>query len=320
MDNIEISIDEPVVEITDEYSVDYDLPIASSTTLGGVKIGANISETLDGTISVPIASADTAGVIKVGSNLSIDENGVLSGQAGGSVTVDSTLSTVSTNPVQNRVITSEINATNSNVSTIQSNLSGINTSIGNLAEALGTTNTNVTTNTNNISALQTAVQTNTDNISTNAGNITTNTNNITALDTRLGTDEGYITAQGNAIGQLQDNVDVLAVTFTETAAGSDIDNTIWTGGNVTIFRRGKIGVVTLDLEGTYTLAGSSSKIVYTMVNQDNLPTYVGKGALYTDDGVVYGEFDSDGKLIIYNYGSQNISLSYLMGSIPVVFA
>lgn len=320
MDNIEISIDEPVVEITDEYSVDYDLPIASQTTLGCVKIGANISETSDGTISVPIASADTAGVIKVGSNLSIDENGVLSGQAGGSVIVDSTLSTVSTNPVQNRVITSEINSTNSNVSTLQSSISGINTTIGNLTESLGSTNTNVTTNTNNISALQTAVQTNTDNISTNAGNIATNTSNISDLDTRLGTDEGYITSQGNAIGQLQSNVDVLAVTFTETAAGTDIDNTIWTGGNVTIFRRGKIGFVTLDLEGTYTLAGSSSKIVYTMADQDNLPTYVGKGALYTDDGVVYAEFDTEGKLIIYNYGNQNINLSYLMGSIPVVFA
>ena len=123
MDNIEISIDEPVVEITDEYSVNYELPIASQTILGGVKIGANISETSDGTISVPIASADTAGVIKVGSNLSIDENGVLSGQAGGSVTVDSTLSTVSTNPVQNRVITSEINSSKSSEPALTSSVS-----------------------------------------------------------------------------------------------------------------------------------------------------------------------------------------------------
>lgn len=320
MDNIEISIDDPVVEITDEYSVDYELPIASQTTLGGVKIGANISETSDGTISVPIASANTAGVIKVGSNLSIDENGVLSGQAGGSVTVDSTLSTISTNPVQNRVITSEINSTNTNVSNIQSTIEGISSSITGINEDIDSLELSVGTNTSNITDLQSAVETNTGNIATNTENIASNAENISDLDTRLGTDEGYITAQGNALGQLQDNVDVLAATFTETAAGSTIDNTIWTGGNVTIFRRGKIGFVTLDLEGTYTLAGSSSKIVYTMVDQDNLPTYVGKGVLYTDDGVVYAEFDTDGKLIIYNYGNQNINLSYLMGSIPVVFA
>lgn len=320
MDNIEISIDEPVIEITDEYSVDYDLPIASQTTLGGVKIGANISETSDGTIFVPIASADTAGVIKVGSNLSIDENGVLSGQAGGSVTVDSTLSTTSTNPVQNRVITSEINSINTTVGNIQSSIEGISSSLGDINEDIDALELSVGTNTSNITDLQLAVETNTGNISTNTENITTNANNISGLDNRLGTDEDYITAQGNALGQLQDNVDVLAVTFTETAAGSTIDNTIWTDGNVTIFRRGKIGFVTLDLEGTYTLAGSSTKLVYTMADQDNLPTYVGKGALYTDDGVVYAEFDTDGKLIIYNYGNQNINLSYLMGSIPVVFA
>ena len=320
MDSINIEIDEPIVEITDEYSTDYELPVASSSTLGGVKIGANISETSDGTISVPIASADTAGVIKVGTNLSIDENGVLSGQAGGSITVDTTLSTVSTNPVQNRVITSEINSTNSNVSSLQSTVEGITDSIEDINEDIDDINITVGNNTSDITDLQSAVETNTGNISTNTENIATNAGNISGLDTRLTTDEGYITDNGNSIATLSGNVTPLLVTFSETAAGTDIDNTIWTGGNVTIFRRGKIGVVTLDLEGTYTLAGSSSKIVYTMVNQDNLPTYVGKGALYTDDGVVYAEFDSDGKLIIYNYGSQNITLSYLMGSIPVIFA
>lgn len=319
MDNIEINIDEPNVVVTDEYSVDYDLPIASSSTLGGVKIGANISETSDGTISVPIASASIAGVIKVGSNLSIDENGVLSGQAGGSVTIDSTLSTVSTNPVQNRVITSEINSTNTNVTNLTSTVSGLNTSIGNLNTALGTTNTNVTNNTNSITALETAVGTNTDNIATNTGNIASNTSDITDLQTRLTTDEGYITANGNSINTLNGNVTPLLTTFSETANGTDIDNTIWTGGAVTIIRRGKTGVVKLTLEGSYTLQDASSKLVYTMSDQDNLPAFVSNGCLYTDDGAVYAEFDTDGKLTIYNYGSQAITLSYLMGSIPVIF-
>ena len=113
-----INIDEPEVIVTDEYSTDYNLPVATASTLGGVKIGDNVDVTDAGVISVPVASADTAGVVKVGTNLSIDDNGVLSATGGSSITVDSALSTVSTNPVQNRVITTQINTTNSTVSGI----------------------------------------------------------------------------------------------------------------------------------------------------------------------------------------------------------
>lgn len=67
---------------------EYVLPKASSTTLGGVKIGSGISIDSDGKISadgssyeLPVASEDTLGGVKVGENLSIDENGVLSADA-----------------------------------------------------------------------------------------------------------------------------------------------------------------------------------------------------------------------------------------------
>lgn len=324
-EDILINIDDPEVIITDEYSQDYNLPIASSTVLGGVKIGENVNIASDGTISVDIpavgyASADTAGVIKVGTNLSIDANGVLSAAGGGgTITVDNTMSTTSTNPVQNRVITNTVNPIASDVAALQEDISTINGQISDLGENIGSVAADVSANNDAIIALQGDVSDNADAIATNVTNIGQNTSDISDLDTRLGTDEGYITSQGNAIGALQTSVDALSIILTETAAGTDIDNTIWTGGSVTIFRRGKTGVVTLDLEGTYTLAGSSSKLVYTMSDADNKPTYVGKGCLYTDDGAVYAEFDTDGKLIIYNYGSSNINLSYLMGSIPVVY-
>lgn len=57
---------------------------------------------------IPTASASTLGGIKVGDNLSIDANGVLSADAE-SITVDSALSTSSPNPVQNSVITAALN-------------------------------------------------------------------------------------------------------------------------------------------------------------------------------------------------------------------
>ena len=55
------------------------------------------------------ATTTTAGVFKVGTNLSIDSNGVLSATGGATITVDSALSTTSTNPVQNAVITNALN-------------------------------------------------------------------------------------------------------------------------------------------------------------------------------------------------------------------
>lgn len=65
----------------------YVLPTASASTLGGVKVGSNLSIDGSGVLSaqtsVPVASANTLGGVKVGENLSIDANGVLSATGGG---------------------------------------------------------------------------------------------------------------------------------------------------------------------------------------------------------------------------------------------
>ena len=65
------------------------LPIASSTTLGGIKVGENLTISEDGTLSatggvidLPIASSTTLGGIKVGENLTISEDGTLSATGG----------------------------------------------------------------------------------------------------------------------------------------------------------------------------------------------------------------------------------------------
>jgi hypothetical protein len=65
------------------------IPVASAGTLGGVKVGANLSIDGNGVLSanpgaytLPIASAGSLGGIKVGANLSIDAGGVLSANAG----------------------------------------------------------------------------------------------------------------------------------------------------------------------------------------------------------------------------------------------
>lgn len=319
MSDVIINVDDPEVIVTDEYSTDYNLPIASSTTLGGVKIGDNVNIESDGTISIPVASADTAGVVKVGANLSIDENGVLSGQAGGSVTIDSALSSVSTNPVQNRIITNALTSATGDIATIQGDIININSDIGGVEESISTVSATVTNQGLSITALQSAVETNTNNISTNAGNIATNTGDITALDGRLDTAEDNITNQGNAIGTIQGFVEALTVTFDEVAAGTSIDSNVWTDGDVTIRRRGNIGFVNISLEGSLTINSSSSALLYTQVDQDNLPAYKASGCIYTDNGVVFAEYNTDGTIYLYNNSNQNISLTYLEGSIPAIY-
>lgn len=65
------------------------LPIASTTTLGGIKVGNNLTIDSDGVLSahdsysLPTASGSVLGGIKVGENLVIDGNGVLSAVASG---------------------------------------------------------------------------------------------------------------------------------------------------------------------------------------------------------------------------------------------
>ena len=76
------------IKATDEIAAGgYTLPTASANTLGGVKVGSNLSIDQDGVLSgsapysLPIASANILGGVKVGSGLNIDVNGVLSSDA-----------------------------------------------------------------------------------------------------------------------------------------------------------------------------------------------------------------------------------------------
>lgn len=70
----------------------YVLPVASETTLGGIKVGEGLGINHlgylytegGGSYELPVASTETLGGIKVGDNLSIDENGILSAVGGGS--------------------------------------------------------------------------------------------------------------------------------------------------------------------------------------------------------------------------------------------
>ena len=60
----------------------YTLPVATADTLGGIKIGNNLSIAADGTLSAEaqpdIASASKAGIVKVGENIDVTADGTIS--------------------------------------------------------------------------------------------------------------------------------------------------------------------------------------------------------------------------------------------------
>lgn len=320
--NVVITTSEPEVIITDEYQTDYNLPIASPTTLGGVKIGSNVDIASDGTISVKTASTTDAGVIKVGSGLTISD-GVLSA-TGTSITIDNTLSTTSVNPVQNKVITSNLNTLAGSITSLQGTVSNQGTTIGNHTTAIGNLNTALDTAQGDIDNLEDTVSSqgltianNTYNIGVNTNNILTNTGNITSLTNRVGTAEGNITSLTNGFNELSGNVDTLLVTIDTTVNYLDIAN-IWTAGSIAIRGKGKIAFVELSLEGSLTIAGNTNEVIYTISSDALKPKYLAHGAIVADAGILDCQIATTGNIRLFNLSSSSITLTKLKGSVPIV--
>lgn len=123
--------------------------------------------------TVPTATDQSLGGIKVGSGLSITPDGTLSADAQ-HIDIDDSLSTTSTNPVENRVITNALNgkANVSDIPTIPSNVSAFYNDAGYI--------TNVTLAQNYYNKTETYTQTEVDNlISGVSADIPTKTSDLT---------------------------------------------------------------------------------------------------------------------------------------------
>lgn len=88
--------------------ISIELKPASTTTLGGIKVGDKLSFT-DSILNLPVASTSVFGGIKVGTNLSIDDYGVLSATdttyALANTTTDGLMSSNHFNKLENNVVT-----------------------------------------------------------------------------------------------------------------------------------------------------------------------------------------------------------------------
>ena len=316
-EEVEITLLQEDVSVETPLVADYILPTATSSILGGVKIGDNIDIDSTGHISVPIATQSNVGLVKAGTGLAISSDGTLSATGTyelpeatkntlGGVYVDDELSTTSTHPVQNAVVALEFQEVNEDISTLTGTTSDLSTTVGNLSTTVG----NLGTTVGNLSGTV-----------TNQGNdISTIQGNITSLDTRVGGCEGDITDLGNTVGAMGALVNDLADEFDEVASASDVDSNTWTVGDIQIRKRGRTGVVYITLEGSLTLASLSYTTIYTQSDQDNLPAHTGYGVIYTDDGCVYAEFTTSGELNIYNNSTATLNIGELKGSIPILYS
>ena len=316
-EEVEITLQQDDVTVETPLASDYILPTATANTLGGVKIGDNINIDTNSHISVPIATDSNVGLVKAGTGLAVSPDGTLTATGTyelpeatkttlGGVYMDDELSTTSTHPVQNSVVSLEfqeldgdITSLNGTVSDLSTTVEDLSTTVGNLGTTVGNLSGTVTNQGNHISTIQ---------------------GNITSLGTRVGDCEDDITDLGNTIGAMSALVEELSDEFDEVADGTDIDSNTWTVGDVQIRKRGRTGVVYITLEGSLTLPSLSYTTIYTQSDQDNLPTHTGYGVIYTDNGCVYAEFTTSGELNIYNKSTTTLNIGELKGSIPILYS
>ena len=107
----------------------YVLPVASSDTLGGIKIGSGLTmsgDTLNanpGGYTLPIASENVLGGVKIGSGITIDANGVISAQGGGA-------------PSDYNAVKEQVSANTENIETLSGVTSGLTEAIAGKQDTL----------------------------------------------------------------------------------------------------------------------------------------------------------------------------------------
>ena len=174
----------------------------------------------------------------------------------------------------------------------------MSTTVGNLSTSLGNLSTTVDNNTNAITNIQ---------------------GNISSINGSIGDINDDITDLGNGFTQYQGYVDPLLVSNEEIFEYTDLDTPAdWTAGNLTIYRRGRTGIINFYLEASLTLA-SNTPYNMCQVSDDNTPTYESYGILLTDDGEISVTITSAGYIILQNLTATSKTITKVTGNLPVVF-
>lgn len=310
--NIEISQPQNNIDITGDFSV-YHLPIASATTLGGIKVGNNLTITSDGILNaeqteytLPTATESTLGGIKVGSHLSISD-GILSAN------VDTTLSSTSTNPVENRIVYTNVNSLSTDISALDARLDTAEDNITTNADNISSLSSDVTDLSSSVDDLNTTVSTQGDTISGLSSTVSSHTTDISDLDTRLDTAEDNISNLQTAVNPITTIVDT-SVSYTSLLPAAT-----WTTGELTLHRRGQLGFLFINLEGTFLLGANSTTQIYQFQTASNIPLYTTSATVLTDVGNIVFEVTDQGEVNLKNPSSSALTISKVYGNVPLVY-
>ena len=311
-----------IEEITPHINIDtatrtYHLPIASADTLGGIKVGNNLSIEEDGTLSaesaeynLPTASTSRLGGVKVGGHLDIT-NGVLS------VTVDSTLNVNSTNPIQNNTVTTAISTLTNTTETLTSDLSDLSGSVSLLSGTVTSQGDSISLLEGTVSGLSDDVSTNTNNIEDNTNDISDLSGSISLLEGRMDAAEDNITDLQNGATELTSDVNLLKHQASETITNSYLlPVSTWTDGSIQLERRGKMGTFIFDLTCTLSLHNTDVQI-YTLTN--NIPNVTTYSNLLTDDGTILCKIDDLGVITLMNPEGNSKTITHVYGQVTVVY-
>lgn len=313
--DIRISREDRNIDITGDMSV-YHLPIASATTLGGIKVGNNLTIEDDGTLNaesteyqLPTASASTLGGVKVGSNLNISD-GVLT------AVVDTTLSTTSSNPVRNSVITNTINSTNSDVAALDTRLDTAEDNITGISEDITEITADINDLSDSLDTLSDTVTSQGDTISTLSSTVGGHTSDISDLDSRLDTAEDNIT---NLQGDISGMQPLTTIVDTDISYTSLLPAATWTDGVLNLHRRGLIGFLFINLEGNFLLGANSSTTIYTFQTQSNIPLFTTSATVFTDAGNIVLEVTDQGEVNLVNPTATALTITKVYGNVPLMY-
>ena len=313
-EDVEITLQQDDISVETPMVADYVLPTATTNTLGGVKIGNNINIDSNGHISVPTASASTSGVVKVGDGLEIDENGVLSSIGGyvlpqatknslGGVYVDDGLNTESLNPVQNAVVSLELDSISGNLSTLSGTVSGMSGTVTGIVSDVGGLSSTVNTLGNNVASLGNTVNNVSGTVSTLSNTVGTLNNDVTNLQTGLGETSEHV---GELIVETN-----LVIPYSELLTGT------WTSGDITVIRRGLTGYIICNLVGTLTIPANDNITLFTTDTPMTTDTI---GVMTDGSNIIETMADTSGAFIIVNNSSSSKTINRIVGTIPLIFA
>lgn len=302
MNNIDIEIDEPSIEI-DETSQqsEYVLPTATATRLGGIKVGDNLTVEADGTLNAVQGSY----------TLPQATNNVLGG-----VYVDTTLSSSSENPVQNKIVNNSINNLSSSLNTLESSISSITSNVSTLSQSVSDLSTSLAATDATLTEAQSNISTNTDNISTNTSNISSLQSSVSTLNSNVTTLQSDVTAINQGFAQVKSSIASLLVDTSTSYGYGDIDPSVWTGGSIQAIAKGLNGYMQVNLTGNLTLAAGGSFTIYNF--EDFAIKYDMLNTVFTDAGVAVLAVQTSGNIVIMNPTSQALSIHTITGIAPFI--